>query len=424
MSTREISRTAVHTITRDIVFDEAILPTWAVDFRLGTGGMTFSRASGACMFTSSGLLTTVASDTPRLDYHPATLAPRGLLVEEQRTNLFQYSNDFTNAAWVKNSTAISAAAGTGLDGTSSASKLTATSTGTHFMAQAQAATSGTTYTFSAYMKKAEHDWVQMTLSSTLVSPTVWVNFNLANGTIGNGSAGVLATITPAANGFYRCTLTGTATASATDNLGVLFLTNNSNSATRGPSYTPGAGGILVTGAQVEAGAFATSYIPTTTAAVTRAADSCSIGSLVANIGFQPAAGTLLVEWVAGQAAQAGVLARLHNTDADAIALNQATATPASMLNRAGGTSSVNAALGSGAPVAGTLYKAAYAFTTNDFAGCVNNGTPATAASGSLPTVNTLNVGRRDSDSFLNGWIRKVAYFSQRLSNAQIAALTA
>jgi len=63
--------------------------------------ITFTRATTATYFNSSGVLSTAASGEARFDYNPTTLAARGLLIEEQRTNSELYSEDFANAHWQK-----------------------------------------------------------------------------------------------------------------------------------------------------------------------------------------------------------------------------------------------------------------------------------------------------------------------------------
>lgn len=62
--------------------------------------VTFTRASTGTYFDSAGVMRTAAVDEPRIDYDPATLELRGLLVEEQRTNLLLRSQEFDNVSWL------------------------------------------------------------------------------------------------------------------------------------------------------------------------------------------------------------------------------------------------------------------------------------------------------------------------------------
>ena len=90
--------------------------------------VTFTRASSATRTNSDGLVELVSSNTPRFDYSPAGV-PKGLLIEEQRTNLLLYSEQFDNAAWGKNAGAtVSANISQAPDGVLSADALTVSAT--------------------------------------------------------------------------------------------------------------------------------------------------------------------------------------------------------------------------------------------------------------------------------------------------------
>jgi len=68
---------------------------------LGASGGTFSRASIGTYFDSSGVLQTTPSGTPRFDHDPVTHAPKGILIEETRTNLIKRSSEFDDPTWIK-----------------------------------------------------------------------------------------------------------------------------------------------------------------------------------------------------------------------------------------------------------------------------------------------------------------------------------
>ena len=65
----------------------------------GDGDFTFSRGSNATRVNKDGLIETITGDTPRLDYSDSSCP--SLLLEPQSTNLIPYSEDFSNAAWVR-----------------------------------------------------------------------------------------------------------------------------------------------------------------------------------------------------------------------------------------------------------------------------------------------------------------------------------
>src|SRR5690606_5381998 len=85
--------------------------------------VTFTRASEGTYFDSAGTQQTAAVNEPRVDYDPLTLELRGLLVEEQRTNLLLRSQEFDNASWSKVSSSVSANAAVAPDGTLTADKI-------------------------------------------------------------------------------------------------------------------------------------------------------------------------------------------------------------------------------------------------------------------------------------------------------------
>jgi hypothetical protein len=226
----------------------------------------FTRASTATYVGSDGLIQSAAINVPRFAYDPVTLESAGLLIESAATNLLLYSEQM-NVGWtlglqVQPNAAISP------DGTTNADKIyESTSTTQHLLYQnIGSVLVGSQYTLSCFAKAGERTSFSLTANGE-----AYVVFDLLNGTITQGAS--QGSITKYSNGWYRCVATFT----KTNTIGNFFilLWNNSN------SYTgDGSSGVYVWGAQLETGSVATSYIPTTTAAVTRAADVVSGTGLV------------------------------------------------------------------------------------------------------------------------------------------------
>jgi hypothetical protein len=185
-------------------------------------------------------------------------------------NLITYSNTFTNAIWSATAaTPSTTVATTDPTGGSNAYKLVATAvSGSHLIANLYATTSNTAYTYSFYAKSAEYTFVQIDMSDNSTGDVFFIA-NLSAGTIGTvGSNGswtkAAGTITSVGNGWYRLSLTGTK-GTGSSLLPKIQLVNNSSAT----SFTgDGTSGVYIYGGQLEQGAVAANYVPTTTAAIT------------------------------------------------------------------------------------------------------------------------------------------------------------
>ena len=378
-------------------------------------GAQFSQGSIAGDYTPT---TSAAVYGPRFDYDPQTYAAKGLLIEEQRTNLVTYSEQFDNANWVKYNATITANAAISPDGTTTADLLAEnTATDVHVMYQSVGVTSGTAYAWSGHLKAAGRNIVKLTCQATAVIYAV--EFNLSTGTSTNISGSGTATITAMGNGWYRITASATASGSGTG-----FWQLDLGSAPNTYSYTGnGSSGVYVWGAQLEAGAFATSYIPTIASSVTRSADVASVNTL--SPWFNATEGTLFVE----ASNVKGVYPHLAGLETDANNAIWSYAQEASSTTRygnldavSGGTLSVSI---NTAAAAVTTIKQAAAYKANDFAVCVNAGTIVSDTSATVPSVTKLQIGTRTATQYwLNGYIRRLAYYPRRLTNAELQALTA
>jgi len=216
----------------------------------------------------------------------------GLLMEEQRTNLITYSEQFDNAAWSKTGASMSADATIAPDGLTSADAVTEDSGGTseHKVIQSMTTIAGE-IAFTVFVKKKDggRDWffIREEIDGSLTNSF----YNIEDGTLGAIGSGKIGSIENAGNGWFRVALTQTATAQTSDlSFGIAESDGVYN-------YTgDGTSGIYVWGAQLEEGSFPSSYIPTAGTQVTRAADDC-----VRTLGdeFNPEAFTLYIDGVGG-----------------------------------------------------------------------------------------------------------------------------
>jgi len=219
--------------------------------------------------------TTDRQNVPRLTYEGGCPS---LLLEPQRTNLFTYSEQFDNAAWTKSLCTITANQIVSPSGYLDADLVTTSGT-SDSLQQSVSVTSGTTYTFSAFVKNDSAGTIGLVVFSSF--PTSVGTYNLTNGTATSGTGSPVVSIQNYGNGWYRATLTATATSTGTANF---YFSSTSPDAVS--TY-------YIWGAQVEAGSYPTSYIPTTSAAVTRVADEASKTGISSLIGQTE--GTLFIE---------------------------------------------------------------------------------------------------------------------------------
>jgi molybdopterin-binding protein len=385
-----------------------------------------SRNTTATRVNSSGLIESVASGVPRIDWLGQSCP--ALLVEASATNLALQSEDFTTT-WSPTNVTVSANVTGTTDpfGTNLADQIFETAaSGLHFLAQTMSITSGTTYTGTIFFKKAtgSPDWVQLAFSTTGLAG--FANFNLASGTVGNVLAGCTASIENYGNGWYRCRLTQTATASGTSGGPIPVFVNNTNSVTRFLTYTGNtATSIYVFGAQLETGSVATTYIPTTTGTGSRAADVISAsGALVSGLIGQTE-GTIYAEvdvrnWIAS----GRILTCSNGTSNERIMIQVGANRTLQAIVTTASADVVDISTASG-QVNG-VYKCALTYASGDFAFYVNGTQIGTDSSGGVPASTSVflgKIGTSASTNFLNDRIRAAALYTTRLSNAQLAELT-
>jgi hypothetical protein len=209
--------------------------------------------------TASAVSVGPVANVPRLDYLGSS-CPR-LLLEPQRTNLAQYSEQFDNANWVKYGGAtVTANTVTSPDGYTNADTLNVDSGQEIYATITSKAASAITYTFSCFAKYNSAAVFLLTASDFATSATT-ASFNLQTGvaTFSEGAtwSGTSVKMENYGNGWYRCIMTSTSP--TTTGLYASLLTSTT-------------GGVYIYGMQCEQAAYETSYIPTLGASVTRAVD--------------------------------------------------------------------------------------------------------------------------------------------------------
>ena len=262
----------------------------------GNGDFNATRGNTATRVNKDGLIESVAVDTPRLDY-PLTNGVVGdcphLLLEPQRENLQVYSEEFSNAAWSKSGSLVTADQIISPDGNLTADKLNDNDSGTgvvQIFDNIFSLTSSGTYTFSVFAKKGTINYVALRTENFTTPSNSTSYFDLDSGTLGTIDSQHTAKITNYGNGWYRCSITFTL---STDVAGTLVI--RANEADNTPNVVMnGNKNIYLWGAMMEESSFPTSYIHTpTNATVTRSADVCNSAGTSAE--FNDSEGVLYAE---------------------------------------------------------------------------------------------------------------------------------
>ena len=339
------------------------------------------------------LRTETRLNIPRLDYSNGSCP--SLLVEPQRTNLLTYSSSFDNSgAWTAQTTSVSANATTAPDGTTSAETLTPSGSVAYDnrVYQTQTVTGGAVYTMSVWAKSSASN-AKLTLGLQNHGGQV---FNITD-QWERYSVAVTALDTYGNFNIYAGDVTPTT--------GTI---NSSNVVT-------------IWGAQLEVGSYPTSYIPTTSAAVTRNADVISktgISSLIGqtegvvfmDINWQQKDGVYFINSISDGTTDNEIMMAFGSTDNNRLRF--------SIVN--GGSASVSfdsTALASG------RYKVAFAYANNDAVAYINGTQVFTDNTVSVPSTSEMKFLRANNTLGYSGTINASALWKTRLTNAELISLT-
>jgi len=338
-------------------------------------------------------------DIPRIEYDTSG-NPKGILIEEQRTNLQIYSEDFSDVSWYTPTAFLTTDAAVSPDGRTNAAKLGGTSGSTNMrLQQSVSLSAGTTYTYSIFAKAGEFTTLRTQRVDTNLDSWGTV-FDLSSGTVTSG----VGNMEDFGNGWYRCS--GEAVCNTSATTGVLYVCE--------PGGTgDGTSGIYVYGAQLEAGSFPTSYIPTSGASATREADIASID--VDQFGYNKKAGSVVVEGTYFNTGITPILDSSNINERERLYYQN----NEQLLVVDGGVIQANL---SGASLSGS-FGIAYAVKSNDFSLVSSGVVRATDTSGTPPIISSYSLGKDLAGRYLNGHIKSLKYYPRRLSNAQLQELT-
>ena len=409
---------------------------------------TVTRNTQKNVINSEGFLENVGNNVPGFEYKRELIVVfddpesdsdeieevftyRGALIEPASTNLCKQSEDI-NTSWTPTSATPTQSTETTPDGdtTNKYIKLVddgSTGTGQVRIIQSITVSANTKYTASVFLKADQLTFARLGAFNYDGSTDAFQYFELSgDGSLGTPDAGIEnSKIEAYPNGWYRCSITWT---NATDPSGFAFGVNLANSISTFEVPLDGTSSVFVWGAQLEESPIATSYIPTTTGAVTRVKDDTYLTSASSLIGQTE--GTLFVEvdWQGtGQDQVIFDISDGSNNNRLAI-YNDDSPVELRMIARANSVQLTQQGASSTAFTG--IQKIAFAYKTNDFELYRNGSSISTDTSGSLASLATLtnvDFGAADigsgSVSNANMWIRAVALFTTRLSDAECEALT-
>jgi hypothetical protein len=357
-----------------------------------------------------------------------------LLVEPQRTNLLTYSSSFDNAAWTKSNASVTANTTTSPDGTQNADSLIENGANDHHLIYQGDNPVAGSYSASVFIKKNTRQYAFLQIATDTVVNRYTIVVDLNNGTMTASStsgapSGTSYKIDSIGNGWYRLSVTATHTA------GLLYsifgLSNSANptfSAEAVPLYSgDGTSSAYFWGAQIESGSYSTSFIPTTSASVTRNADVISKTGISSLIGQTE--GTFFTEFYYN-----GII---DNSNArKIISLNDGSSTNLidAFIGVTGNTITTrvranNSSLGqiNSAVLTQGFYKIAYAYKNSDFVLYVNGVQAGSVSSGTISFTSAVSIAQigdgEASNDQLGSLIKAAALWKTRLTNTQLAQLT-
>lgn len=400
---------------------ERVLPRLALDFTTGVldSRVTVTRAlNTATRVNSSGYIEVVNANLPRFDYAPITFTPRGLLIEELRANLLLQSEALTSPWTIDGGGSLNATPTAAPDNANTAKKLQENTANTYFRAyQSVTLTNGVVYTGSVFAKPSGRDWLYLYFNGGVSTAYV----NVATKTVGTTTGSPTITFSDYANGFTRVNMTFTNTTVGGQNVQAWLAQADNVRTYQGD----GSSGMYLWGFGLEAGAFATSYIPTTTTSLTRNADAVDMTGTNFSSWYNATEGTLFAEASTfSNAATDKFVANINNNGfPNRILMNFSSLNNFSASVVSNSVSQVSGTNGTAATL-NTPIKMCFATKLDNFAWAQSGVAPSTDTLGNMPvTVDRLWIGGANTTAFLNGHMRQIKFWPQRLTNAEVQAFS-
>ena len=361
--------------------------------------------------------TSTINSAPRFDHNPTTGESLGLLVEEARTNVVTWSQDLSNADWGKAAaTIVSTAVASPIQGVNY-QKIEATSANTTVGVTSIAVTAATQQRAISFFAQPLGN-----ISRVLVviqGIDARININLVDGTFTTNAIATGSTVSVSGQRFSVSTPTLTLATGVR-----FFLKRTGEIDTNTPTTIAIGEGLYLTGAQMEAGAFPTSYIPTTTATVTRAADVASISGSNFSSWYNQTEGTVFADVNTAPVANIAQAVFDLSEGAGSERIFQRRNTSGFIVTAITDNGVVQGDFGSVSVSASGRARSGFAYRLNDFEAAVNGSPSGTDTSATVPTPDRIHIGQNfASGQIANGTIRRLTYWPTRLSNPTLQAIS-
>jgi hypothetical protein len=365
--------------------------------------------------------TTAAVYGPRFDHDPVTLACKGLLIEEGRTNSLLHSANFKNTTssnyWENlSATTVTVDQTTSPDGGVNADLLTTSATAFDCFSRRASIWAGSTqYSYSIFVKRgpSNYRYVGFYLGAGASStqfpyfdfdnPTTVQVPTITSGTI--NSTGVDAY----PNGWYRIRITFTTAATPITNFSGVYISSSNGTL---QAVNPAGNDCYIWGIQAETGAFPTSYIPTTTGTLARSADVCSITGGDFNNFYNQSEGSLFSDLSSSSGTLPRSVTAIGSTAAEQVAIGLDVTRVR--------TGSVD--IGSFYANIPILGKRVVAYASGQQAASRLGGVVSSTNAGLPSGISSLFIGGTNTVTS-NVTISAIRYYKKRLPNAKLQALT-
>ena len=359
--------------------------------------------------TTSAVYGGITDNVPRLDYTDSSCP--ALLLEPQRTNIVPDSEYIVN--WSQTNATTASNQATSPEGVDNASLSTATGSGAHapYDTLSGSVTSGANYTMSIFYKKGTTNYLRFEEGYTGIG--IDIDIDAESATPRNGATN--ANIEDYGSGWYRASFGFTGHGSSASQI-VVYIKNNNDIT----SYTASGENIYLYGAQIEAGSYATSYIPTYGSSVSRVAESCSKTSATDLIGQNEGSFYAEIDFT--------------DTDADQMYMTLSDGTSNNRIHigydytsdfiycniRAAG--SAQGLITTPTSPSEGIKKIAVAYAQDDYVMYINGTQVGSDGNANVPTLNRIDIGNYWTTGYEYP-VKQNLLFKTRLTNAELADLT-